>query len=137
MKLMLRFLSCTSLMLTSTPGAKRSKNQRRPKAKTVSRFSSPGVFDALCDIAEGPMPKIYGHPNVPSTPSTTAVSSWTVPKETPDVPMSSSITEKQLPQLIPAWNKDFWRVYGNKVRVNGTIEGLCDFSEARLTNGAA
>ncbi|KAL8912379.1 MAG: hypothetical protein Q9171_002565 [Xanthocarpia ochracea] len=27
---------------------------------------------------------------------------------------------------LPAWESDFWKVYGNKVRVNGTIEGVCN-----------
>lgn len=27
---------------------------------------------------------------------------------------------------LPAWDSDFWKVYGNKLRVNGTMEGVCD-----------
>ncbi|KAL8728007.1 MAG: hypothetical protein Q9166_005678 [cf. Caloplaca sp. 2 TL-2023] len=26
---------------------------------------------------------------------------------------------------LPAWDSDFWKVYGNKVRVYGTVEGVC------------
>ncbi|KAL8890455.1 MAG: hypothetical protein Q9215_002422 [Flavoplaca cf. flavocitrina] len=27
---------------------------------------------------------------------------------------------------LPAWDSDFWKVYGNKLRVNGTMEGVCN-----------
>ena len=27
--------------------------------------------------------------------------------------------------MMPPWESDFWNVYGNKLRVNGTLEGIC------------
>lgn len=34
-------------------------------------------------------------------------------------------TEKAPSRLMPPWDSDFWNVYGNKLRVNGTVEGVC------------
>lgn len=36
---------------------------------------------------------------------------------------------KQPPGRLPAWESDFWKVYGNKLRVNGTIEEVSDVGE--------
>lgn len=33
--------------------------------------------------------------------------------------------------LIPRWDSDFWRTYGNKLRVYGTIEEVCDLTARR------
>ena len=30
--------------------------------------------------------------------------------------------------LIPSWDTEFWRTHGNKLRVFGTIEEVCDLS---------
>lgn len=31
-------------------------------------------------------------------------------------------------KLLPPWDTDFWRVYGNKLRVFGTVEEVCDLT---------
>ena len=31
-------------------------------------------------------------------------------------------------RLMPAWDSEFWKIYGNKLRVNGTVEGVCDLT---------
>ena len=33
--------------------------------------------------------------------------------------------------LMPPFSSDFWRVYGNKLRVFGTVEGVCDLNPER------
>lgn len=30
--------------------------------------------------------------------------------------------------FLPTWNDGFWDMYRNKTQVNGTIEGLCNFT---------
>ncbi|KAL9603936.1 MAG: hypothetical protein Q9219_000874 [cf. Caloplaca sp. 3 TL-2023] len=30
---------------------------------------------------------------------------------------------------MPAWESTFWELYGNKLRVNGTVEGVCDLGD--------
>ncbi|KAL8935957.1 MAG: hypothetical protein Q9216_005173 [Gyalolechia sp. 2 TL-2023] len=37
--------------------------------------------------------------------------------------------DKEIGRRIPAWESSFWGVYGNKLRVNGTVEGVCDVGE--------
>jgi poly(A)-specific ribonuclease len=34
--------------------------------------------------------------------------------------------------LMPPFNSDFWRVYANKLRVFGTVEGILDLGPARM-----
>ena len=33
---------------------------------------------------------------------------------------------KKVPARMPQFDTPFWETYGNKLRVNGTVEGLCD-----------
>ena len=33
--------------------------------------------------------------------------------------------EEEVPPLMPHWDSDFWKEYGNKLTVNGTEEGVC------------
>lgn len=37
-------------------------------------------------------------------------------------------------EMIQPWDSDFWRVYGNKLRVYGTVEEVCDL-EAKKAEG--
>ncbi|KAL8815552.1 MAG: hypothetical protein Q9223_005314 [Gallowayella weberi] len=32
---------------------------------------------------------------------------------------------RDAPRRLPAWESDFWKVFGNKLRVNGTVEEVC------------
>jgi hypothetical protein len=34
-------------------------------------------------------------------------------------------TKLKIPMFMPHWGNDFWRIYGNKLRVNGTQEEVC------------
>lgn len=44
----------------------------------------------------------------------------------------AGIQKKELviPTFMPHFANDFWRVYGNKLRVNGTVEEVCDLNGA-------
>ncbi len=33
--------------------------------------------------------------------------------------------------LVPGWENDFWHRYGNKLRVYGTVEEMCDLTAIR------
>jgi len=51
---------------------------------------------------------------------------WDTPL--PPVPKVLDASEQPASRLMPPWDSDFWNVYGNKLRVNGTVEGHCDLS---------
>ena len=36
---------------------------------------------------------------------------------------------KESATMMPPWESDFWYKYCNKLRVNGTVEGVCDLEE--------
>ena len=44
-------------------------------------------------------------------------------------PGESASAKLAIPTFMPHFENDFWRVYGNKLRVNGTVEEVCDLSE--------
>lgn len=39
-------------------------------------------------------------------------------------------TPIQRPEMMPPFDSRFWKTYGNKLRVFGTVEGLCDLSDS-------
>ena len=84
-----------------TSPAKRS----RKKAKEPSRFSHAGRYDVLedldLDFQEASISESHG--------STKAAA-----------PSDHEFT------MMPRYDSHFWVVYGNKLRVNGTVEGVCD-----------
>ena len=120
------FIPCPSFLLTLDPclDAQRSKKRRSSKRKNASPFSSADVLDALLDI---PISNSEQQLSAPGLIPANDMSRWSLP-EKPRVPTPIAVKQKELPRLMPAWDKDFWRVYGNKIRVNGTIEGICDLS---------
>lgn len=38
--------------------------------------------------------------------------------------------------MIPQWNSEFWRTYGNKLRIYGTEEEVCDLTQRRRVRRA-
>ena len=124
------FSSTLVLTLAFCLDLKRAKKKSNPKEKQAQKIPSVGRFDALLAI---PTPKQEDLDTAGLTPANDMRRIWSPPGEMHVlIPLPSK--SKELRRLMPAWNKDFWRVYGNKVRVNGTIEGVCDFSSADSTN---
>ena len=72
--------------------------KRKVEEKDMLSFAHSGMFDAL----SGTQPK------GPSKQMTTLLG-------TPVV-------------MMPHWASEFWKIYGNKLRINGTIEGVCDLA---------
>ena len=50
-------------------------------------------------------------------------------------PFSGERPATGFPPMLPPWRSDFWRVYGNKLRVNGTNEGLLKLDPDANTTG--
>lgn len=80
-----------------------------------STFANPTIFDLLGDI-----------------PADDDFATLTLQPEQSDRPVSrkqakrDKRVEAEMGKRMPAWESSFWDVYGNKLRVNGTAEGVCD-----------
>ncbi|MCJ1283647.1 hypothetical protein MMC26_002978 [Xylographa opegraphella] len=120
-----------------TPITPRSPIPKPRKTKTTTSkiktpFSHVGMFDALdeastsaSDFTDLDQSDIPGEPAAISA-AEDFIDKWTTPL--PSVPRVLDASEQPASRLIPPWDSDFWNVYGNKLRVNGTVEGVCDLS---------
>lgn len=107
---------------TSTNGSVSVSTEKKPntspskKSPKQSAFSHAGRFDLLSDL---------------SSDEDAAVASVTaVLTPTRAGPQHHHYRKVSPPEqkftMMPTWDSDFWRVYGNKLRVNGTAEGICE-----------
>ena len=77
-----------------------ARKTRKPKSeKAANKFAHKGMFDSLLDLPV-------------------------------DMDGASESIAAQLPEqeyvMMPPFDSHFWEVYGNKLRVNGTVEGVCN-----------
>lgn len=75
---------------------------------TLGRFSHANVFEKLANLA---LPSDDG-----------ADDSTTAPTDQSNRPADEDSMSK-----MPAWESDFWRTYGNRCRMFGTVEGVAQF----------
>lgn len=83
--------------------AKKSKRKSHDTAARSTNFSHATMFDLLSDM--------------PSSDDGLGV-----PLARPLVPKPSTPRFT----MMPPFDSDFWNVYGDKLRVNGTVEGVCN-----------
>lgn len=88
--------------------AKKAAEKAAAASTTQSKFSHSNPYDALAEVA--PTPSV-------SNPAQTSA--------------KASIQSPADDRLIPAWTNDFWKTYGNKLRVYGTVEEQCDLTARR------
>lgn len=119
----------------------RKRKKTRHEGKGVdARFSHANAFDALQDLEEAD--------NVPVLAETPASTSNAVPdaREDGGVALARGLGELKLSngapraagmQLLPHWDSEFWTRYGNRLRVFGTEEEVCDLrSDSRPREAA-
>ena len=58
---------------------------------------------------------------------------FNAPMELPPTPADPP-TPPSWPPAMPSWRKPFWRVYGNRLRVNGTLEGVLHLGKEDAAN---
>ncbi|KAL8672079.1 MAG: hypothetical protein Q9168_003439 [Polycauliona sp. 1 TL-2023] len=75
-------------------------------------FSHVTKFDLLGDLSD----EIDPHTLQPKKPA----------PGTKAKPELENKIDNETGRRLPAWESDFWKVYGNKLQVNGTMEGVCD-----------
>ena len=105
--------------------SKSSKQKKAKKAATKAKtaFAHAGMFDLLQeesgdgneDVDENLRPT--ARPGIHSRSASSLA-----------VPEALSVEGKAATKMMPPWKSDFWNVYGNKLRVNGTVEGICDMT---------
>ncbi|KAI9713645.1 MAG: hypothetical protein M1812_006617 [Candelaria pacifica] len=54
-----------------------------------------------------------------------------LPEDDGEKPQRMFLPAHDTTTLMPPFTSDFWRVYGNKLRVFGTVEGVCDLNPKR------
>ena len=96
-------------------------------ARIRSIFAHPNKFDLLTDQTEETVSNSASSNNIvkydpifdPTRPLL-------------DFPEETVMQEKvDRGELIPRFNSDFWEVYGNKLRVYGTAEEVCELTKAK------
>ena len=117
------------------PKAVKKKMPKAVKKKSRTTFSHPGRFDLLENIQTDEEGSNSGDLEYEYTEQTAVtdrapIHHWEAPKPTPSKMLNPG--DQPGSRLMPRWNSDFWNVYGNLLRVNGTVEGVCD-----LTGGAS
>lgn len=95
-----------------------------------SKFSHPNVFDSLRDINDDAEELI---PVSAETPASTSAA--VRPAQHKDEQLDEQMSKLHITKrrdnrkLLPPWDTDFWAVYGNKLRVFGTEEEVCDLTD--------
>ncbi|KAK8202203.1 hypothetical protein M8818_005730 [Zalaria obscura] len=115
---------------------KKSKNKNknnvapRPGPASAGRFAHATAFDHFrdspSDEEETEEEEVLDFDNLQSSdvPAATPVVSDTDGVTAPNT--WGSVMEEWVPmRLMPRFDSDFWKVYGNKLRVFGTVEGMC------------
>lgn len=125
-------LSEVTNLAPAAAGMLQSKKAKKPKKevkKMKSAFAHTGMFDLLREIneEEGAMDYEDLGPEDEEPPAAMAApqdNQWNPPP--PPVPRPLGDGDHKVSRYMPSWDSDFWNVYGNKLRVNGTVEGICD-----------
>lgn len=105
-----------ALPTVSDESSKASSDQSKHTPPSErSTFANPTVYDLLGDL-----------------PPDEDLATLTLQPQKTDHPVSKKLakwnkkTKAEKGKRMPAWESSFWEVYGNKLRVNGTVEGVCD-----------
>jgi len=114
--------------------AKKPKKPKKPKKeaqKPYSAFAHAGRFDLLgesnMDGANDGVDVEDMKPDDENTPLQEAAPQpdiWDLPA--PPVKETVGTSDKPVSKFMPDWESVFWNVYGNKLRVYGTVEEMCD-----------
>lgn len=120
---------------SGTDGSDRYVNRTvraMPSIKTdrPSKFSHTNAFDGLNDLSEEVEDENTTESAENPASSSTAIPSTTSHPDQLEAKMQrlSLSSRKNSKDLLPSWNTDFWKYYGNKLRVNATVEELCDLT---------
>ena len=128
--------STTSENQSQAKKKKKASKTKRSEKQQKTAFSHAGRFDLLGDFSEDEMNRFV------EVKAKTTIKVPVGPRAVPQLSTSVSVPsdaerepepelEPEPSRLMPAWDSDFWNVYGNKLRVNGTVEGVCDLTDGK------
>ena len=122
------------------PKKKKAKKDR-DQTQLSSAFSHPNLFDVLGSQSSHNGDDDYDDeefftpdeeveaPQTPAgMPDEDDLISWSTPPK---------VKRKVVSSMMPPWDSHFWTHYANKLRVNGTAEGVCVLANAKRTEEAA
>ena len=110
--------SSASTAANSTPKKKvKIKKVKKEKPTTTAMFSSKNPFNLLDDDSSSSEESTDDEPQAGSPLPTKRATPLKVPRSNNPL------------QYMPPWDSDFWTLYGNKLRVNGTTEGVCKLGD--------
>lgn len=92
----------------------------RPASGSSAAFSRAGRFDALIDLSSNRESTPVGDSGAGDERSTPS------PRLTENTEDAQAVDSSL--RLMPPFDTPFWKVYGNKLRVFGTQEEICDLS---------
>lgn len=114
----------TGIEPAQTPSRQAKKPKRKTrKAMERSAFSHATKFDLLGDLPSDEELMVQ-------SPSKTLRGGSGRAKPVVEEPPMPEV-ESRRDGMMPAFHSDFWRVYGNKLRVFGTVEGVCDLTSSK------
>lgn len=133
------------------PSQQAVKKSSPPQSRTTSRFATKTLFEALADddgseeqdveatvvgssFALNPNTRPF--PTVAASGDGAVESSSDAKKQVRDASKGKEKKQKKEElkpdTLMPPFSSDFWRLYANKLRVFGTVEGLLDLDPMRM-----
>lgn len=121
----------------SSSDASQLQNKQQPSpAKVTSRFATKTLFEALASTGDD---KDNNDEEDEDRKSAVVGSSFALDPSARPFPITDSgshaavneETTAERDAFMPPFNSDFWRVYANRLRVFGTVEGMLDLDPDR------
>lgn len=118
----------SSPVRTEVTAKKRKVKRRAAASDPKTKFSHSNVYSSLLDL-DNPRP-VDAVEETPTSTSRGGPRSKTAEQDLGKELNKLKISHRKANRkLIPPWSTNFWNVYGNKLRVNGTVEEMCDLTK--------
>lgn len=117
-------LTAATTEVASTSPVVPKKPKRKQKKLSPTAFSHPTMFDLLGDIPSDEEPMNLRLRAAATNDSDSRSALKKRGKISALEPWPEPVVKFT---MMPDFESHFWTVYGNKLRVNGTVEGVCEF----------
>lgn len=108
--------------------SKRGSNGKPVRASGSSNFAHANIFDLLGDI---PADDSISSPEKQVKIPTKKGNHSHHPSDSSPITYNPILPPATVPlhkfTMMPSFQSDFWNIYSNRLRVNGTVEGICSF----------
>lgn len=108
--------------------SKRGSNSKPVRASGNSTFAHATIFDLLGDIpADDSLSSPGKQVKTPTKKQTHSPHPSTSSSTTYNPLLPPAIVALHQNAMMPPFQSEFWNIYSNRLRVNGTVEGICSF----------